>query len=210
MSQSDFQARLTRLHMQSASPDPDQPPNRKALPPRITRPSKLSWLIVLAFILVGSQAAKFANIHYDEIKASYGVESALLIGCAALALLFIGAILFLSTLWKQLRSALFHQTQRDVLEPLNAISASPDPNDQPNGQAPKSGNMRPTTLSWLIALAFTFAGSQAAKIANLHYDEIKASYGVEGALLVGCAALALLIIGSILFLRAVWRQFKPN
>ncbi len=210
MSQSDFQARLKRLQINSASPVSNHPPNRVAPPRRITRPSKLSWLIALALTFAGSQAAKFANTHYDEIKASYGIEGALLIGCAALALLLIGTLLFLRALWKQLKGAPLHHAQRDFQEPLNTRDTSADPNDLPSGRAPNPGRTRPTTLSWLIALAFTFAGSQAAKFANTHYDEIKASYGVEGALLVGCAALALLLFGSILFLRAVWRQFKPS
>ncbi|WP_412555466.1 hypothetical protein [Shimia sp. MIT1388] len=210
MSQSDFQARLNRLHLNGASPDTNPPTNKETPAPRITRPSKLSWLIVLAFILVGSQAAKFANIHYDEIKASYGVEGALLVGSAALALLLTGTLLFLRALWKQIKGAPLHQTQRGFQEPLNTKGTSADPNDLPRGKAPNPGKTRPTTLSWLIALALTFAGSQAAKFANIHYDEIKASNGVEGALLVGCAALALLLFGSLLFLRAVWRQFKPS
>lgn len=61
-----------------------------------------------------------------------------------------------------------------------------------------------------MVLVFVLLGSQTARFANEQYDVIKATYGVKAALLVGCGALALLFIGTILFLRILWKQFKPN
>ena len=104
-------------------------------------------------------------------------------------------------------------SQSDFDERLNRLkmkSTSPVPADGPIRATPKALNNRPTKLSWLIVAAFVFLGRWTAVFANEEHELIKETYGMQGAIIVGMIALALMAIGSLLLLRALWKQFKPN
>lgn len=162
-----------------------------------------------ALTLVGSQAARFANIHYDEIKASYGVEGALLVGCAALALLLTGTLLFLRAVWRQFKPS----TSKQMDQPGSTFDKAPQVSqqssymlDQPSSEA----RQKPSTMAFLVPIGFIFIGSQLSEFSNKKHELLKADYGLQGAALAGGVAVTLLSLGGILFLWTLWRQFRAN
>lgn len=104
-------------------------------------------------------------------------------------------------------------SQSDFQARLNRLQMnrpSTEPTNKSSNPAPKALNNRPTKLSWLTVAAFVFLGRWTAVFANEEYDLIKETFGEQGAIIVGMIALALTAIGSLLFLHALWKQFKPN
>ena len=87
MSQSDFDERLNRLKMKSTSPVPADGPIRATPKALNNRPTKLSWLIVAAFVFLGRWTAVFANEEHELIKETYGMQGAIIVGMIALALM---------------------------------------------------------------------------------------------------------------------------
>lgn len=104
-------------------------------------------------------------------------------------------------------------SQSDFQDRLNRLQMnrpSPEPASRSSGPTPQALNNRPTKLTWFTVAAFVFLGRWAAVFANEEHDLIKATFGEQGAIVVGMIAFTLMAIGSLLLLRALWKQFKPN
>lgn len=92
------------------------------------------------------------------------------------------------------------------LERINAKSQMQLPHDPSPQQKARSDKRKPDYLRIFIGGLFVAFGQQGAKFANENYDAIKNDFGIGLAIALGIAALAGLIVGSIL----AFRGFFPK